>query len=245
MPSTLPRTASASPLCSTSWASCTRRRAWPSPLRRRWPWPRDIGYPLLVRPSYVLGGRGMMIAYDAEHLRDYMAEAARMTPDYPVYLDRFLEGAIECDVDALCDGEEVFIGGILEHIEEAGIHSGDSACIPPFSFSESLRRSFARLHAPHRDGAGRPRPGQRAVRHQGRDRLRDRGQPAREPHRAVYLQGAGVPLAQYARRVSWQAILLRAWPAERRTSAGLVLHEGSRYALRPLSRAPTLSWGPR
>ena len=99
-----------------------------------------IGYPLLVRPSYVLGGRGMMIAYDAEHLRDYMAEAARISPDYPVYLDRFLEGAIESDVDALCDGEEVYIGGILEHIEEAGIHSGDSAtCIPPFSFSESLQ----------------------------------------------------------------------------------------------------------
>ncbi len=98
-----------------------------------------IGYPLLVRPSYVLGGRGMMIAYDAEHLRTYMAEAARISPDYPVYLDRFLEGAIESDVDALCDGEEVYIGGILEHIEEAGIHSGDSAtCIPPFSFSDSL-----------------------------------------------------------------------------------------------------------
>lgn len=98
-----------------------------------------IGFPLLVRPSYVLGGRGMMIAYDEEHLRTYMAEAVRISPDYPVYLDRFLEGAIECDVDALCDGDEVYIGGILEHIEEAGIHSGDSAtCIPPFSFSEAL-----------------------------------------------------------------------------------------------------------
>ena len=98
-----------------------------------------IGFPLLVRPSYVLGGRGMMIAYDEEHLRTYMAEAIRISPDYPVYLDRFLEGAIECDVDALCDGDEVYIGGILEHIEEAGIHSGDSAtCIPPFSFSEAL-----------------------------------------------------------------------------------------------------------
>ena len=98
-----------------------------------------IGFPLLVRPSYVLGGRGMMIAYDEEHLRTYMAEAVRISPDYPVYLDRFLEGAIECDVDALCDSDEVYIGGILEHIEEAGIHSGDSAtCIPPFSFSEAL-----------------------------------------------------------------------------------------------------------
>ena len=99
----------------------------------------QIGYPLLVRPSYVLGGRGMMIAYDSEHLRTYMAEATKVSPDHPIYLDRFLEGAIESDVDALCDGEHVYIGGILEHIEEAGIHSGDSAtCIPPFSFSDSL-----------------------------------------------------------------------------------------------------------
>ena len=100
----------------------------------------QIGCPLLVRPSYVLGGRGMMIAYDAEHLREYMAEAARVSPDHPIYLDRFLEGAYESDVDALCDGENVYIGGILEHIEEAGIHSGDSAtCIPPFSFSDALK----------------------------------------------------------------------------------------------------------
>lgn len=99
-----------------------------------------IGYPLLVRPSYVLGGRGMMIAYDADHLRAYMDEAVRVSPDHPVYLDRFLEGAIESDVDALADGEDVHVGGILEHIEEAGIHSGDSAtCLPPFSFSESLQ----------------------------------------------------------------------------------------------------------
>ncbi len=98
-----------------------------------------IGFPLLVRPSYVLGGRGMMIAYDAEQLRSCMAEAAQVSPDYPVYLDHFLEGAVESDVDALCDGEEVYIGGVLEHIEEAGIHSGDSAtCIPPFSFSDAL-----------------------------------------------------------------------------------------------------------
>ncbi len=97
-----------------------------------------IGFPLLVRPSYVLGGRGMVIAYDAKYLEKYMAEAARITPDHPVYLDRFLEGAIECDVDALCDGKQVYIGGVLEHIEEAGVHSGDSACcIPPFTLSES------------------------------------------------------------------------------------------------------------
>lgn len=98
-----------------------------------------IGFPLLVRPSYVLGGRGMVIAYDASYLRKYMSEAARVTPDHPVYLDRFLEGAIELDVDALCDGSEVYVGAVLEHIEEAGIHSGDSACCtPPFSLSDTL-----------------------------------------------------------------------------------------------------------
>ena len=100
---------------------------------------QKIGYPLLVRPSYVLGGRGMVIAYDAQYLQKHLREAARVTPDHPVYLDSFLESATECDVDALCDGEDVYIGAILEHIEEAGIHSGDSACCtPPFSFSDKI-----------------------------------------------------------------------------------------------------------
>ena len=98
---------------------------------------RRIGFPLLVRPSYVLGGRGMVIAYNEEYLEHYMHEAAAISPDHPVLLDRFLEGAIEVDVDAVCDTETVYIGGVMEHIEEAGIHSGDSACcIPPFSLSE-------------------------------------------------------------------------------------------------------------
>ncbi|MBN2823616.1 MAG: carbamoyl-phosphate synthase large subunit [Coriobacteriia bacterium] len=93
-----------------------------------------IGYPLLVRPSYVLGGRGMVIAYSEEYMRRYVEKAAALSPDHPVLLDRFLEGAIEVDVDAVCDGETVYIGGVMEHIEEAGIHSGDSACcVPPFS----------------------------------------------------------------------------------------------------------------
>ncbi|MDO9108067.1 MAG: carbamoyl-phosphate synthase large subunit [Coriobacteriia bacterium] len=100
---------------------------------------RRIGFPLLVRPSYVLGGRGMVIAYDEQYLEKYMAEAASISPDHPVLLDRFLEGAIEVDVDAVCDGETVYVGGVMEHIEEAGIHSGDSACcIPPFSLSEDV-----------------------------------------------------------------------------------------------------------
>ncbi|MEN6430186.1 MAG: carbamoyl-phosphate synthase large subunit, partial [Coriobacteriales bacterium] len=103
---------------------------------------KRIGYPLLVRPSYVLGGQGMVIAYSEEYLVRYMERATEVSPDHPVLLDRFLEGAIEVDVDAVCDGASVYIGGVMEHIEEAGIHSGDSACcIPPFSLgAETVAR---------------------------------------------------------------------------------------------------------
>ena len=96
-----------------------------------------VGYPVLVRPSYVLGGRGMEIVYDQEKLQEYFAVAARAAPDHPVLLDRFLEDAFEADVDAVCDGETVLIGGVMQHIEEAGIHSGDSACVlPPYLLSD-------------------------------------------------------------------------------------------------------------
>ncbi|ORB01654.1 carbamoyl phosphate synthase large subunit [Mycolicibacter minnesotensis] len=98
----------------------------------------DIGYPVLVRPSYVLGGRGMEIVYDEETLHGYITRATQLSPEHPVLVDRFLEDAIEIDVDALCDGTEVYIGGIMEHIEEAGIHSGDSACaLPPVTLGRS------------------------------------------------------------------------------------------------------------
>ena len=98
-----------------------------------------IGFPVLVRPSYVLGGRAMEIVYDDDELREYMKEAVKISPEHPILVDKFLEDAIEIDVDALCDGEEVFIGGIMEHIEEAGVHSGDSACvIPPQSISKEV-----------------------------------------------------------------------------------------------------------
>ena len=90
-----------------------------------------IGYPVLVRPSYVLGGRAMVIAYEEATVRRYMQEAVLFSPDRPVLIDRFLENAIEIDVDALSDGQDVLIGGIMEHIEEAGIHSGDSSCVLP------------------------------------------------------------------------------------------------------------------
>ena len=102
-----------------------------------------LSFPLLVRPSFVLGGRGMGIVYNTDQLRSYMAEATKVSPDYPVYLDRFLEDAVELDLDCLCDGESVYIGGILEHIEMAGIHSGDSACcIPPFTLSTTVQNQL-------------------------------------------------------------------------------------------------------
>jgi carbamoyl-phosphate synthase large subunit len=110
-----------------------------------------IGYPVLVRPSYVLGGRAMRIIYDEPSLRQYFAEAVRASPDRPVLIDRFLEDAFEADVDALSDGVDVVIGGIMQHIEDAGVHSGDSACVlPPYLLSgevleqiRALTRDFA------------------------------------------------------------------------------------------------------
>ncbi len=96
----------------------------------------QIGYPLLLRPSYVLGGRAMEIVYSGKELDEYMEEAVRVSPDHPILIDQFLEEGVEIDVDAVSDGERILIGGIMEHIEEAGIHSGDSACvIPPQSIS--------------------------------------------------------------------------------------------------------------
>jgi carbamoyl-phosphate synthase large subunit len=91
----------------------------------------SIGYPVLVRPSYVLGGRGMEIVYDDTTLADYIARATEVSPEHPVLVDRFLDDAIEIDVDALFDGTDLFLGGVMEHIEEAGVHSGDSACVLP------------------------------------------------------------------------------------------------------------------
>ncbi len=103
-----------------------------------------VGYPVLVRPSYVLGGRAMEIVYNDEMLADYLVRAVKVSPDHPVLIDRFLEGAIEVDVDAICDGTDIYIGGVMEHIEEAGAHSGDSACVlPPFSIGPNKLRLMA------------------------------------------------------------------------------------------------------
>ena len=110
----------------------------------------EIGYPLVVRPSYVLGGRAMEIVHEPRDLERYMREAVKVSNDSPVLLDRFLNDAIECDVDCLSDGKRVFIGGVMEHIEQAGVHSGDSACsLPPYSLSQAtvdeLKRQTAAM----------------------------------------------------------------------------------------------------
>ena len=105
---------------------------------------RNIGYPVLVRPSFVLGGRAMMIVYNDDELTEYMKTAVDASPERPVLIDQFLEGATEVDVDCLSDGSTVVIGAIMEHIEEAGVHSGDSACvIPPFSLSDAMKEEIA------------------------------------------------------------------------------------------------------
>ena len=153
-----------------------------------------IGFPLLVRPSYVLGGRAMEICYSEEDLERYLErlgrrdDAGRM---YPLLLDRFLENAIEIDVDALADGEDVYVAGIMQHVEEAGVHSGDSACVlPPLSLGEDMLAEVRRQTTRAGAAAGRDRASERAVRpRRQRPPARDRGEPARLAHGAVRLQG--------------------------------------------------------
>jgi len=105
----------------------------------------QVGYPLIVRPSYVLGGRAMEVVFNVDDLKVYMSEAVKVSHDSPVLLDRFLDQAVEVDVDAICDGENVLIGGIMEHIEQAGVHSGDSSCsLPPYALSKELQDELRR-----------------------------------------------------------------------------------------------------
>jgi len=104
----------------------------------------SIGYPVIVRPSYVLGGRAMKIVYNSEALENFTRLAIEASPEHPVLIDKFLEDAVEVDVDAICDGRQTIIGGIMEHVEEAGVHSGDSACIlPPQSIPPTVLEEIA------------------------------------------------------------------------------------------------------
>ena len=124
-----------------------------------------VGFPLLVRPSYVLGGRAMEIVYNLPGLEDYL-ERVGTPAGSTIYLDRFLEDSIEVDVDALCDGEAVWIAGIMQHVEEAGIHSGDSACVlPPHTLGGEMLDADPRADDRDRAGARRRRAAQRPVRH--------------------------------------------------------------------------------
>ena len=154
-----------------------------------------IGYPIVVRPSYVLGGRAMEIVHGDDTLERYVLESAEVAGGAPILIDRFLQDAVEIDVDALADGRDVFIAGIMEHIEEAGIHSGDSACsLPPCSLPDGDRRRDPPPDEGARPGARGGRPHERAVR--GQPRRRDQragGQPAGEPHRSLRRQGHRCP----------------------------------------------------
>nr|WP_255354881.1 ATP-grasp domain-containing protein [Candidatus Methanomethylophilus sp. 1R26] len=106
----------------------------------------DIGYPVLVRPSYVLGGRGMEIVYSADELKTYMETAVKVSRHHPVLIDKYLTEAIEIDVDSVCDGETVYIGGIMEHIEYAGCHSGDATMVlPPFTLPQKTIEEIVRI----------------------------------------------------------------------------------------------------
>ena len=157
----------------------------------------EIGYPVLVRPSYVLGGRGMEIVYDETTLESYIERATEVSPAHPVLVDRFLDDAVEIDVDALYDGTDLYLGGVMEHIEEAGIHSGDSACaLPPITLgAEVVDRIRTSTEAIAR-GVGRPRADQHPVRAGRGHAVRAGGQPARLAYGAVRLQGDRHPAGQ-------------------------------------------------
>ena len=115
----------------------------------------DVGFPLLVRPSYVLGGRAMEICYSAEALAAYLEANVKADQEHPLLLDRFLENAIEVDVDALADGEDCFVAAVMQHVEEAGVHSGDSACvIPPMSLGEEMLEEIRETTRGSRSSSG-------------------------------------------------------------------------------------------
>ena len=195
-----------------------------------------IGYPVMVRPSYVLGGRAMEVVYDDEDLETYLREAVQASNERPVLVDRFLRDAAEVDVDVVSDGKDVVVGGVMEHIEEAGIHSGDSACaLPPFSLApEVVARDRAAVDRA-RAGARRRRAHERPVRHPGEGRLRPRGEPAREPHRAVRRQGDR-PAAREGGRALHGREDARGGGRARHAAAEARLREGGGLPVRPLPR---------
>ena len=188
--STSPRTGAASASCSTSSRSSAPTTEWRAAATRRWPSRSASAIPCLVRPSYVLGGRAMEIVYGDEALNTYMDTAVQASPDHPVLIDKFLEDAIEVDVDCLCDGRRSTSAPIMQHVEEAGVHSGDSACvIPSISLGEGTLEEVRRQTRGAGPGARGQGSHERAVRLSRLRALRARGQPARLAHRAVRRQG--------------------------------------------------------
>ena len=156
-----------------------------------------LGYPILVRPSYVLGGRAMEIVYDPDALRHYMTHAVSASPEHPVLIDKFLDDAIEVDVDALSDGEEAVIGGIMEHIERAGVHSGDSACsLPPKSIGQDIQDEIRRHTIALAKALERARTDERAICRAGKKCLRSRSQSTRLAHGSLCQQGHRRALGQ-------------------------------------------------
>ena len=163
-----------------------------------------VGYPVLVRPSYVLGGRAMVIAYDDEAVLRYMSTAIEYSQERPVLIDHFLEDATECDVDALCDGDDVVIAGIMEHIEEAGVHSGDSSCVlPSVDLSTEVKatiREYTRALAKalRCDGAG-----EYSVCDSTGEGVCDRGESAGFADGALCFEGDGGAAGEDGMRGSW------------------------------------------
>ena len=195
-----------------------------------------IGYPVLVRPSYVLGGRAMEIVYDETGLEVYMREAVRVSREHPVLIDDFLQDAVEIDVDAVCDGKDVLIGAIMEHIEEAGIHSGDSACmIPPQTLPGVVLEVV-------RDYVTKDRPGPECGGHcqpadglQGRDGLCAGGQSPIQPDHTLRLQVGGPAPGQDCGQCHDRQIFGRAG-LHPGAQGALCLGQGGAAALRQASR---------
>ena len=156
-----------------------------------------LGFPLVIRPSYVLGGRSMRIVHSVDEVRSFMTDAARVSDIGPILIDRYLQDAVEVDVDVVADRETVRIAGVMEHVEEAGIHSGDSACsLPPYSLPPAIVAEIARQAEALARALGRVRPDERADGGQGRRGVHPRGQSARQPHRTVRRQGDRQPPSQ-------------------------------------------------
>ncbi len=205
---TSPRTGPGSPSWSGPSACSRRPHAVAASPRAAGAAARRVGYPIVVRPSYVLGGRAMAVVDDPAELDGFVRQPPAASPDHPVFLDHFLEGAIEVDCDAVCDGHEVLIGGVMEHIEEAGVHSGDSSCVipPPTLTDDELEAIEACVDALARalGVVGAP---ERAARRPGRAGLRPGGEPPRLADPPVRVQGHRALAGELAARVMAGATL--------------------------------------